>query len=148
MHTRIAAYSLIAAALLAVTGAPALAQPRGGRGMGMPNYNKATEVTVTGTIEEVQSMQAHMPGMGMGVHLTLKTDSGTFDVHVGPANWLKTNTVEFVKGDRIEVVGSSVDFNGQQALIAREITKGDRKITLRDANGIPVWSGRGRRSQS
>jgi hypothetical protein len=84
---------------------------------------------------------------GPGTHLTFKTETGQVDVHLGPASWLADKKYEFAKDDQLEILGSSITVNGQKALIAREITKGDQKITLRDANGIPAWSGRGRRAQ-
>ena len=133
--------------IIAVGTSFAAAQPGPGRSMGMPRYDASAERTVTGSVEAVQSSPSRMP-MQTGVHFTLKTDSETFDVHVGPSWWLSDNKIEFAAGDRLEIVGSYVVVNGEHALIAREITKGDRKITLRDANGIPAWSGRGRRSGS
>jgi hypothetical protein len=36
---------------------------------------------------------------------------------------------------------------GQEVVIAREIKKGDQVLTLRDAKGFPMWSGRGGRSR-
>ena len=138
----------VAIAALLLTASVATAQPQRGRGMGMPHYDKSTEVTVKGTVEAVLTNQQGMRGMGMGTHLTFKTESGDIDVHIGPSWWLTEQKIEFAKGDQLEIVGSSITFNGGKALIAREITKGERKITLRDANGFPVWSGRGRRSQS
>jgi len=150
MSAGILTKSLITAGLaLALTASLASAQPPyHGRGMGMAHYDKSTEVTVTGTVEAVLPHQARMgmPGMG-GTHLTFKTDSEQFDVHVGPTNWLAEKKFEFAKGDRLEIVGSSLTIGGEKALIAREITKGESKITLRDANGFPLWSGRGRRAQ-
>lgn len=143
--------SLLSLVALVAIGSLAYAQPRG-HGMGMPMYDKATEITVKGTVEAVvpQSGPMGSRGMGMGgTHLTFKAaDNTEYDVHLGPAGWLTANKVEFAKGDQLEIVGSSLTFNGQKALIAREISKGDRKTTLRDANGVPVWSGRGRRAQS
>ncbi len=148
MSTRNLVSTLILAAFVSLTiTAFASAQPPAGRGKGMPRYDKASEITVVGTVEDVQSHQGRSMA-GMGTHLTFKTDSGVLDVHIGPTAWLTDNHVEFAKRDRLEIIGSSVTIDGQKALIAREITKGDRKITLRDANGIPVWSGRGRRTQS
>jgi hypothetical protein len=124
----------------------AAAQGPGGRGMGMPNYDKTTEVTVTGTVEAVVPQHNHMGGMG--THLTFKTETGPLDVHLGPANWLSEKKFEFAKGDQLTIVGSAVTFNGEKALIAREITKGEQKITLRNANGVPLWAGRGRSAQN
>jgi len=114
--------------------------PRGPRGA--PVYNPATEITVKGTVEAVHQVTGRQ-GWG-GTHLQLKTESETLDVHVGPSWFLSQKKMTFAKGDQIEVTGSKVKFDKADALLAREITKGDQKLTLRDKNGFPVWSRRGR----
>lgn len=112
---------------------------RGGGG----NYNPATEATVTGTVESVETMPS--PGRGGGgLHLKLTALSGPIEVHVGPSSFVASKKVTFAKGDALTVVGSKVTMAGQEVLIAREITKGDQVLTLRDAKGFPLWSGRGR----
>jgi DNA/RNA endonuclease YhcR with UshA esterase domain len=135
-------------ALIAVTfglafATTALAQGQG-MGMGMRNYNPQTEVTVKGTVEEVQQLQGR--NAWMGTHLLLKTDSGTMDVHVGPADYIAKNQFSFAKGDAIEVVGSKVTIQDKDALLAREIVKDGKTLVLRNAQGIPEWSGGRRRS--
>jgi hypothetical protein len=51
----------------------------------------------------------------------------------------------FAKGDNIEVTGAKVKYEGADAVLAREVKKGDKTLTLRNAAGIPQWSqGRGR----
>jgi hypothetical protein len=107
-----------------------------------PMYNPATEVTVKGTVEAVNQLTG--PRGWAGTHLTLKTDKETLDVHAGPSWFLTQNKLTLAKGDQIEVTGSKVKFGDADALLAREITKGDQKLTLRNAQGYPVWS-RGRR---
>lgn len=148
---KIHAVAMLSLAGLLAIASLAYAQPPG-HGVGMARYDKATEITVNGSVDAVVLQAGRMGGRGMamgGTHLTFKAaDNTVYDVHVGPANWLAANKLEFAKGDRIEIVGSSIELDGQKALIAREITKGDHKTTLRDANGVPVWSGRGRRTQS
>jgi hypothetical protein len=115
---------------------------RGGGG----NYNPATEVTVTGTVESVENMPS--PGRGGGgLHLKLTAPSGPLEVHVGPSSFVASKNVTFAKGDTLKVVGSQVTMAGQEVVIAREITKGDQVLTLRDAKGFPLWSGRGRSGQ-
>jgi hypothetical protein len=109
-----------------------LAQGRGGG----RKYNPATETTVKGTVEDVQQLSGKGGG-GTGTHLTLKTDAGTLDVHVGPTSFLTAQQVSFAKGDQIEVTGSKVNTD---TLIAREIKRGDKVLTLRDKQGIPAWS--------
>lgn len=130
-------------ALMAVTfglafPATALAQGQG-RGMGMPNYNPQTEVSVKGTVEDVQQQQGRHGWMG--THLLLKTDSGTMDVHVGPSAYITENHFSFAKGDAIEVIGSKVTIQDKEALLARQIVKEGKTLVLRNAQGIPEWSG-------
>jgi hypothetical protein len=48
------------------------------------------------------------------------------------------------EGDQIEVIGSKVKYQGADALVAREVRKGGKALTLRNVQGIPQWS-RGRR---
>ena len=88
-----------------------------------------------------------MPSQGRGgggLHLVLTASSGPIEVHVGPASFVSSKNVTFAKGDALTVVGSKVTMAGQDVVIAREIKKGDQVLTLRDANGFPLWSGRGR----
>lgn len=120
-------------------------------GMHMPKYDSTTVVTVKGTVEEVQEITmksgqtGQMQGMNhTGLHLILKTEAGSLTVLVGPSSFVKENNFTFTKGDQIEVTGSKTKYNGSDAVIAREIKKGDKTLTLRDDKGIPEWSkGRG-----
>jgi len=143
----------ITALVLAATSATAQPGQGPGRDMGMGpmHYDKSTEVTVKGTVEAVLTQQAAMPNMPMhmggGTHLTLRTDAGNVDVALGPTNWLAEKKYVFAKGDELGVIGSSISMNGQKTIVAREVTKGGSTMTLRDSNGFPAWSGRGRRSQ-
>ncbi len=123
--------------LFALVATTAVAQGGGGR-----MYDPKTEVTVKGTVQDVQQ-QTGKNG-GSGTHLTLNTDAGTFDVHVGPSSYIAQKQFSFAKGDKIEVVGSKVTISGKEALLAREITKDRKTLVLRNAQGVPEWSG-GRR---
>ena len=123
---------------------PLLAQGSGA-GNEMHNYDPKTEVTVKGTIEDVQQ-QTGKTGWS-GTHLILKTDAATVNVHVGPSSYLAKNQFTFAKGDTIEVVGSRVTIAGQETLLAREITKDGKTLVLRNPQGIPKWSG-GQRSSN
>ena len=131
----------LAGAFLAGTAMPLAAQ---GPRKAAPVYDPSTVVTVQGTVEAVKQITG--PRGWAGTHLTLKTESGTVDVHVGPSWFLKQKDLSFAKGDQIEVTGSKVKFENAEALLAREIKKGEKTITLRNAQGIPVWSG-GRRGR-
>lgn len=125
---------------LAVVSAAALAQ------MGRARlYDPATETTLKGTVSKVSTITGR--GGWNGIHLSLQSEGQTWDVHVGPQTYLEHAGFSFAAGDQIEVVGSKVQFNGADAVIAREITREGKVLTLRDKRGFPQWA-RGRwRSQ-
>jgi hypothetical protein len=123
-------------ALLAWTASLSLAQMHRGA---VPMYNSATEVTLKGSVESIKQVMGPQ-GWG-GTHLSLKADKESIDVHVGPSWFLRQNKMNFAKGDQIEVTGSRVKFGNNDALIAREIKKSGETFTLRNAQGLPAWSG-------
>ena len=128
--------------LLGVSVSTALAQGSGS----MRHYDPKTEITVKGTISEVQQ-PAGMRGGWTGTHLILKTDAGDVVVHAGPSSYISQKQFSFAKGDVIEVVGSKVTMAGKEVVLAREITKDGKTLVLRNAQGVPEWSG-GRRSNN
>ena len=107
-------------------------------------YNVGSETTVKGTVESVdqgaQGMMMRM-GMGMGTHLTVKTAEGETQAMLGPSNFISGKGFTFAKGDEIGVTGSKVTMAGTEYLIAREVVKDGKTLTLRDKAGRPEWSG-------
>lgn len=122
---------------------------RGGGGWGPgSSYNRMFDPKTVETVSgEVVSVDRIMPAKGMsyGVHLMLKTDNGTISIHLGPAWYLENQDVRIAVKDRIEVRGSQITFQGKPAIIAAEVKRGHETLTLRDADGYPVWSGWRRR---
>jgi len=51
----------------------------------------------------------------------------------------------FAPGDKVEVTGSRITYEGQPTIIAGEVKKGEQVLKLRDAAGVPAWAGQGRR---
>lgn len=135
--------TLVAVAITCMVPA-AFSQMGAGRGMGQKPVNRlydpTTEVTVKGTVDEVKTFSGRR-GLWSGIHLALQTESGTFDVHLGPASYLKAEGFEFAKGDEAEVTGSKVRYQGQDSIIAREVKLNGKSLTLRDTQGVPKWSG-------
>ncbi len=115
----------------------------GGWGMGSQYnrmYNPATVETMSGTIESVDKI-VPMKGMHSGIHIMVKTEKETLDVHLGPAWYIERLDTKIEKGNQIEVKGSRVTINGKPAIIAAEVKKGDNILVLRDSAGIPAWAG-------
>ncbi len=105
-------------------------------------YNPSTETTVQGSVAAVNTVTGRRGWNG--VHFTLQSADQKYDVHVGPSAYLESQGFTFAEGDQVEVVGSKVEFNGSPALIAREVKKDGKVLSLRDKQGFPLWS-RGRR---
>jgi len=123
---------------------------RGGGGWGAGGqygrlYDAKTVETISGEVTAVEQMTP-FKDMGRGVHLTLKTDKETISVHLGPVWYIERQDTKIAAGDKIEVKGSRITYEGKPAIIAAEIHKGDEVLMLRDASGIPMWAG-WRRSQ-
>ena len=76
----------------------------------------------------------------------LAAPTGPIEVEVGPASFVSSKSVTFTKGDALTVIGSKVRRADHEVVIAREIRKGNPVLTLRNGNGLPLWSGRGGRS--
>lgn len=115
----------------------------GGWGPGSPygrTYDTKTVETVSGEVLKVDRITP-MHGMSAGVHLVVKTEKGDVSVHLGPQWYLENQDVKLATGDKVEVKGSRVTVQGQPALIAAEVKKGDGLLKLRDEAGIPIWSG-------
>ena len=89
-----------------------------------------------GTIEEVKLV----PAANEGTHVMLKTGTETILVHVAPPGILEgVRSAPWRKGIRCQVIGSKLTIDGQDEVLAKEITKGDNSVTLRDHKGVPVW---------
>jgi hypothetical protein len=119
----------------------------GGWGPGAPYgrmYDVKTVETIHGEVLAVERFTSEK-GMSAGLHLLVKADKETLSVHLGPEWYLERQDVEIKVKDVIGVKGSRVTFEGEPAIIAAEVRKGDEILTLRDASGFPVWSGWRRR---
>jgi hypothetical protein len=98
-------------------------------------YDKSAEVKVKGVIDEVKTTPDN------SVHLTLKSVTGSLEVFVGPEKFLKEMEIVFAKGETIEVLGSQLSVNGNAILLAREVTRDNDVVTIRDEQGKPAWVG-------
>jgi hypothetical protein len=100
-------------------------------------FDPKTVTTVQGDIVNIQADQGRR---GQGVHLTLAVGSENLQVIVGPSFYLDEQSVRLVAGDKVEVKGSRSTWGGQPVLVAQEIRKGNDALTLRNADGVPLWA--------
>jgi hypothetical protein len=101
-------------------------------------YDVATVVDVKATVVSVREVSKTEPLDGL--YLTVKSDKNeTFDVYVGPSEFVKSFGVTFAKGDEIEVIGSKLKVDGTTLILAREVTRKETTLILREKNGEPFW---------
>lgn len=135
--------SLAASVIVVTSAVAALGQtPRGCgmKGMQSPIYDTKTEMTISGVVQEVKEVPG--PGRSNGLHLVLKGDAASYEVHVGPRWYLSQKKYTFAKGEQIEVTGSKVTCQGSDVVVARQVKKDGNAWMLRDEKGIPLWSRR------
>jgi hypothetical protein len=129
------AFLVLASLLLAL---PAGAQP--GR-----LYDPKNVVTIQGQVEKVdlKSRPGRLSGEAKPGRQTqivyLKTDQGTVLVYLGPTRFLEEQQFAPKVGDTMSVTGSKLTTGRGEVVQAAEVKSGGRTVTLRDAQGVPVW---------
>lgn len=125
---------LLVLALVVAAVAPVLAQKPT-----VPKYDSATEAKFKGVIDDVHDRQCPISG-GLGSHFNLKlADGKIIEVHLATSKFVKSYELVFNKGDEVEVIGSKVEFEGGDAILAREVKRGNDDFVFRDPQGKPIW---------
>lgn len=102
-----------------------------------PKYDAKTEETLKGTVDEVRVNGTDQKTKT--ATLVLKHGIEAVDVFLGPVSFLDAMEISFSKGDELQVVGSKVKTGEGQEILAREVTKGNDTLILREKGGKPVW---------
>jgi lipid-binding SYLF domain-containing protein len=110
------------------------------------DYNRLYDTSRSKTIHgEVISITEFSPARDsqMGRQMNLRADDGqTYIVHLGPISYLDSQgNLRVREGDRVTVSGSTATFQGQDTLIAREVSSSDgKRLELRDSDGRSRWN--------
>ncbi len=102
-----------------------------------PIYDPATTVEFTGVVTASREVPRGSPMHGL--HLTVESGKESFDVYLGPADFMKQFNFRFAKGDRIDTVGSKLKVAGTNVVLAREVRRQSQTVYLRDSGGNPYW---------
>ena len=86
-----------------------------------------------------------MPGMTPGMQMLVQTDDGkNTRVQMGPTWYLERQELDVKQNTRVQITGAWAEIDGQPVLLAREVQFDGEVMTLRDAQGMPMWSSRHR----
>jgi hypothetical protein len=99
-------------------------------------YDMSLEQRLTGVV--VSAIE--LPGSTELV-VTVSNGENSFEVQVGPADWMADKGYSFVPGEGVEILGSMLWSEGNDTIVARQIWKGGEEIRLRDETGQPLWVG-------
>jgi hypothetical protein len=88
-----------------------------------------TETKVSGTIQEVTSKHG-------ATQLVINGANGAVTADLGP--YASNTAKSFSNGDHVEIAGWTRMTNGNNTLVARQITAGERQVVIRNEHGIAV----------
>ena len=115
----------------------------GGWGVDTPYgrlYDPAKEQIISGQVVSIET-SAPMPGMAPGMQMLVQTDDGkNTRVQVGPTWYLERQDLDVKENTRVQITGARAEIEGQPVLMAREVQFDGQVLTLRDAQGMPMWS--------
>lgn len=102
-------------------------------------YDPKTFGTVSGEVSDVYTINP--AGMRYGIGLLLNSGTESVEVHLGPGWYIENQDLKINPGDKVEISGSRIMFQGKPVIIASEVKKGKRILRLRDKSGAPAWAG-------
>jgi hypothetical protein len=129
-----AATRLLQVAVIALVTTSALAQAP-------PKYDRATETTLKGTVEELRLVPPSGPKPI--AYLVTKTgpdkEKDSVQIFLCPKSFLDEMGIAFKADEAIQITGSKVKQEGGEVILARELVKGGETLTLRFPDGKPAW---------
>lgn len=123
----------VIAVVLLVFGVVSFQRPLATQGAAL--YNPANEMVVKGTVGGFENFTCPVGDHEVGSHIALNTADGVLIIHLAPARVMRSQPFSFAVGDQLQVVGAKFRFRGQNGIIAREITRGNEMMVLRDHDG-------------
>jgi hypothetical protein len=100
-----------------------------------PKYQRSTEVTLRGEVLYVGDDASAT----VGAYVIMKDGNNEIQVYLAPHSFLDAQGIELRAGASIAVIGSRTQWGGGEIILARQLTKGSKTVTLRTADGAPQW---------
>ena len=124
--------TVVLAATILLTAAGA--QQRGAIVSSRPTaYDVTRESLLQGIVVSFTEESSRPP---LGAHVKVQTASGTVDVHLGPASYLRSNHFSLSAGESVQFVGVSVPAREGNVFLARTAQQGTQAIAVRSHKGL------------
>ena len=94
--------------------------------------------TTEGKITEIVYLPGATPDSGM-VEVRLQSAAQSSLVRLGPVGFLKQSGLILREGDSISVKGFAIAGMEGDLVVATELHKGEKTLSLRDPRGRPAW---------
>ena len=94
--------------------------------------------TIEGKVTEVVYLPGATPDSGM-VEVRLQSAGQTKLIRLAPSGFLKQRGLLLSEGDTVTVKGFPVAGMEGDLIVATEVHKGDKGLSLRDMRGRPAW---------
>ncbi|NGP89858.1 hypothetical protein [Fodinibius halophilus] len=92
----------------------------------------------TGTIQNVECLK-EKEELTQTVAIKLKTKGEEILVFLGPAWYINHQKKQLNKGDKITVLGTAIEVEGDSLIIATRVIHNNTRLMLRDEQGMPYW---------
>jgi hypothetical protein len=103
-------------------------------------YDTNTLVTVQGAVTRLETFTPER-GMSPGVRAVIRTGAESVTVHFGPKWFVERQDIQIKPKDEVVVTGSRIMVADGSVVAATTVARGEQTLQLRDAAGIPLWSG-------
>ena len=111
--------------------------PTANRGIGVPGGTVALQ-TLEGKIAEVVYLPGVTEDSGL-VEIRLQSSTQSRLIRLAPTGFLKERGLLLREGDAVTVKGFAVNGMEGNLLVATEVHKGEKTVSLRDESGRPAW---------
>jgi len=109
-------------------------------------HNSQGETTFEGRVEILGDFprpkhrhRRRVTRQGKHIGLFLITDNGRIIIDLGPAAYFVHHNFQIRAGDPLKVTGVQVIEGAMPLVQASEVKTRDKKLKLRDKNGLPLW---------
>ena len=103
-----------------------------------PSFATPTLQALEGKVTEVVYLPGATPDTG-SVEIRLQSSGQSRLIRLAPAGFLKQSGLLLREGDTVMVKGFLVSGMEGDLIVATEVRKGEKTVSLRDTNGRPAW---------